>query len=77
MIELMYELPATLKFSLIFSMLATLAALYHVYCSVQVWRQGVLVSAWARVRYSLVSLCALSMAWFYYYWNLLGFNYFS
>jgi hypothetical protein len=77
MIALMYELPATLKFSLIFPMLATLAALYHVYCSVQVWRQGVLVSAWARVRYSLVSLCALFMAWFYYYWNLLGFNYFS
>lgn len=77
MIALMYELPATLKFSLIFPILATLAALYHVYCSVQVWRQGVLVSSWARVRYSLVSLCALFMAWFYYYWNLLGFNYFS
>ena len=77
MIALMYELTATLKFSLIFPMLATLAALYHVYCSVQVWRQGVLVNSWARVRYSLVSLCALFMVWFYHYWNLLGFNYFS
>ncbi|TDG14699.1 class A beta-lactamase-related serine hydrolase [Seongchinamella unica] len=76
-IALMSELPAILKFSLIFPILATLAALYHVYCSVQVWRQGVLVSFWARVRYSLVTLCALFMAWFYYYWNLLGFNYFS
>ena len=77
LIALTYDTPTTLKFSLIFPMLATLAALYHVYCSVQVWRQGLLVSSWARVRYSLVSLCALFMAWFYYYWNLLGFNYFS
>ncbi len=77
MIALMYELPITLKFALIFPMLATLAALYHVYCSVQVWRQGVLVNSWARVRYSLVSLCALFMVWFYHYWNLLGFHYFS
>ena len=77
LIALTYDTPTTLKFSLIFPMLATLAALYHVYCSMQVWRQGALVSSWARVRYSLVSLCALFMAWFYYYWNLLGFNYFS
>ena len=76
MIALMSELPATLKFSLIFPMLATLAALYHVYCSLQVWRQNVLASNWARIRYSLVSLCALFMAWFYYYWNFFGFNYF-
>ncbi|MGB5293126.1 MAG: hypothetical protein WBN41_16910, partial [Lysobacterales bacterium] len=77
LIALTYDTPTTLKFSLIFPMLATLAALYHVYCSVQLWRQGVLVSSWASVRYSLVSLCALFMVWFYHYWNLLGFNYFS
>ncbi len=77
LIALMYELPITLKFSLIFPMLATLAALHHVYCAAQVWRHSLLVGYWARVRYSLVTLCALFMAWFYYYWNFLGFNYFS
>ncbi len=77
LISLMYNLPITLKIALFFPMLATLAALYHVYCAVQVWRQSALVSAWARVRYSLVTVCALFMVWFYYYWNLLGFNYFS
>ena len=77
LIALMYDLPATLKFSLVFPILATLAAFYHVYCAVQVWRQSALLSAWARIRYSMVTLCALFMVWFYYYWNLLGFNYFS
>jgi len=74
---LMYELPVTLKFSLTFPIVATLAAAYHVYCSAQIWRHSLLMNYWARVRYSLVTLCALFMAWFYYYWNLLGFNYFS
>lgn len=77
LIALMYNLPMALKLALIFPMFATLAALYHAYCAVQVWRQSALLSAWARIRYSMVTLCALFMVWFYYYWNLLGFNYFS
>lgn len=75
MIALMYELPTLLKFSLIFSSTAALASMSHIYCSVKVWRQGLLASNWARIRYSLVTLCALLMAWLYYHWNLLGFNY--
>ncbi|NIB45102.1 serine hydrolase [Pseudomaricurvus alkylphenolicus] len=77
MTALMYEIPAVLKFSLIFPVLATLAALWHGVMSVTYWREGFGASVWARVRYSLVSLAALAMAWFYIYWNLLGFNYFS
>lgn len=75
LIALMYELPSLLKFSLVFPILAAIAALYHSYCFVQIWRKGLLAGNWARVRYSVVTLCALLMVWFYYYWNLLGFNY--
>ena len=75
LIELMYELPRLLKFSLLFPVLAAIAALYHSYSCLQVWRQGLLANNWARTRYSVVTLCALLMVWFYYYWNLLGFNY--
>jgi len=74
---LMYAIPTLLKISLIFPILATIAGLYHVYCSVQVWRQGLCNSIWARLRYNVVSLCGAFMVWFYYYWNLIGFNYFS
>jgi hypothetical protein len=27
------------------------------------------------VRYTVVALCALFMCWFYWYWNILGFQY--
>ncbi len=74
---LMYGIPAIIKFSLIFPILATISGLYHVHCAVQIWRQELLNSIWTRLRYSVVSLSALFMVWFYYYWNLIGFNYFS
>lgn len=77
LIALMYELPTALKFTLLFPMLATAAALVHSYCALHVWRQSLLGNFWARIRYSLVTLCTLMMVWFYDYWNLLGFNYFS
>ena len=30
---------------------------------------------WKKIRFSIISLCCLFMIWFYYYWNILGFNY--
>ncbi|WP_204601972.1 serine hydrolase domain-containing protein [Paremcibacter congregatus] len=75
--ELMHGVPGLLKFSLIFPLLATLAALYHLYQSVQLWRQADGSSLWARLRYNIVTVAALFMVWFYASWNLLGFQYFS
>ncbi len=74
---LTYNLPFLLKFSLVFSTLATLAAFYHLYYSVRIWRQGLLDGVFARIRYNMISICALFMAWFYYYYNLVGLNYYS
>jgi hypothetical protein len=40
------------------------------------WRQGALAGVWARVRFTIVTLCAMFMCWFYWFWNILGFQYF-
>jgi CubicO group peptidase (beta-lactamase class C family) len=76
-LDIYYEIPGMFKFSLIFPLLATFAAIYHLYRSIQMWSKGLLAGLWPRLRYSGICVAALSMAWFYYYWNLLGFKYFS
>jgi len=75
--ELMYGTPILLKVSFIFPILATIAALYHLYQATRVWRQSLFRGAWARIRYSIITLAALSLSWFYFHWHLLGFNYYS
>lgn len=74
---LMYEIPTLLKVGLILPIMATVAAFYHGYLAVQVWRNDLFGSVWARARLTIVSLMGLFMVWFYYYWNLLGFHYYS
>ncbi|NVK57628.1 MAG: serine hydrolase [Alteromonadaceae bacterium] len=75
--QLLYELPTLLKIAFIFPVLALLAALWHVYQTIQVWRHSLLASTWARIRYTLVCGVSLYLVWFYFYWNLMGFQYFS
>jgi hypothetical protein len=53
-----------------------LAGLYLLYTTVRAWMQRLLGGFWARMRYSVVALCALFMCWFYWYWNILGFQYY-
>lgn len=74
---LMYEIPTILKVGLVLPLLAMLAAFYHAYLAAQIWRSGLLGSVLARIRYSLVTAFGLFLVWFYYYWNLLGFQYYS
>ncbi len=69
------QIPPLFKLWLVFPILATLATGWLLYQALFVWRDGLLAGAFARIRYSIVCLCALFMVWFYYYWNLLGFNY--
>lgn len=74
---LMYGIPAIFRVGLVLPLLATLAAFYHAYLSVEVWRGDLFVSAWARVRHTVVAFIGLFLVWFYYFWNLLGFQYHS
>ena len=75
--SLVYEVPTSLKLVLLLPFLVGVGAIFHTYQTIQVWRNGSFTGLWPRVRYTLISLAALFIAWFYYYWNLVGFNYFS
>jgi CubicO group peptidase (beta-lactamase class C family) len=69
------EIPMLFKIWLVVPIIATVAGLYMLFRTVLVWRQGVLSGNWARLRFTVVTVCALFMCWFYYYWNILGFQY--
>lgn len=73
--ELFTGIPLLFKLWLIVPIIATLAGLYLAWRCIVVWRQRTLAGTWARVRFTIVTLCALFMCWFYWYWNILGFQY--
>jgi CubicO group peptidase (beta-lactamase class C family) len=73
--ELMNHIPVLLKVWLILPVIAFAAGVYVLYMTTVVWRQGLLAGPWARIRYSFVMLAALFMCWFYYFWNILGWQY--
>jgi len=73
--DLFNHLPFAFKAMLILPILAFIAGLYHAYRLVVVWREGLLDGVWARLRYGIVTICALFMCWFYYFWNIIGFQY--
>ncbi|WP_321393922.1 serine hydrolase domain-containing protein [Emcibacter sp.] len=73
----MWKIPFSLELANFLANIAILAAFYHLYRAVTVWRAGLFKSWWARSRYSVITFFALLMAWFYYYWNFFGFNYFT
>lgn len=74
---LMYEIPTIFKVGLILPLLGLIVTGYQLYITVQIWRDGMLAGVGARIRYSIVAAAGLFFVWFYYYWNLLGFNYYS
>src|SRR5690606_13087157 len=54
-------IPALFKLWLVVPLIAVAAGLYLLYRSVLVWRHGLLAGTWARVRLTVVTLCALFM----------------
>jgi len=74
--DLFSGIPFLFKAWLVLPLLATLAGLYLLYRTVLVWSGGALAGVWARIRYTVVAACALFMCWFYFYWNILGFQYY-
>jgi CubicO group peptidase (beta-lactamase class C family) len=71
------EIPTLLKLWLVLPIVATLAGLYLLFRTVGVWRQKLFTGFWARSRFTLITLSGLFMGWFYYFWNILGFQYYS
>jgi len=74
--QLSLEIPMALKLWLVLPIIATVAGLYNLYSTFLVWRDGLFDSIWVRIRYSILALCGVFMCWFYYFWNILGFQYF-
>ena len=74
--SLFMGIPLSLKLWLVLPIIASLAGVYLLYRTLGVWLHSSLAGFWARIRYTTVALCALFMCWFYYYWNILGFQYF-
>lgn len=72
---LLSRIPMVLKVALIFPMLASLVSFLLLYQAVKVWKHGLLASVPRRCAYSIVAAASLAMVWFYYYWNMLGFQY--
>jgi CubicO group peptidase (beta-lactamase class C family) len=73
--DLFGGIPLLFKLWLILPIIATVTGLYLLYRTFEVWKQGLLAGAWARARFSVVTVSAVAMCWFYWYWNILGFQY--
>jgi len=71
------EIPTSFKLMLVLPVLAFLAGVYQLIKTAQVWYSGLLSSIWERLHYSLVTLAGCFMCWFYWFWNILGFQYMS
>ncbi|MBL4603745.1 MAG: beta-lactamase family protein [Emcibacteraceae bacterium] len=75
--QIFTQIPFLLKLWLILPIIATVAGFYHAYNAVLVWKDDIGGSVWAKLRYSVISICGLMLCWFYYYRNILGFQYFG
>lgn len=73
--QLFSGIPALFSAWLVLPIIATISGVYLAYRAVRVWQGGLLAGGWERIRYSVVAACALFMGWFFYYWNILGFQY--
>lgn len=75
--DMIFEIPMSIKIALWFALLATAAVIIQFLYLFKVWQHKAFKNTLARIRYSFVTLSGLYMVWFFYYWNLLGFNYFE
>ncbi len=73
--SIIFDLPDSIGVILTIAMVAMLGTLFQVYQTVLVWRNNYW-HLWSRLYYSSLTLSACFLVWFYYYWNLLGYNYF-
>jgi CubicO group peptidase (beta-lactamase class C family) len=73
--QMFTRIPLLFKLWLVLPIVAVVAGLYLLFRTWGVWSGGLLGGTWPRVRYTVVTLSALFMCWFYWFWNILGFQY--
>lgn len=69
------EIPTLLKVWLVMPIIAVITCVWLLLKLVVVWKDGLLAGLWARLRYTVIALCGLFMIWFFWFWNILGFQY--
>ncbi|MCG8369115.1 MAG: beta-lactamase family protein [Proteobacteria bacterium] len=72
---LAWSIPFAFKAMLVLPVIASLAGLHLLYRTIRVWNTGLLNGIAARIRHSAVTVLAAFMIWFYWYWNIIGFQY--
>ena len=65
------EIPSALYLTMILPNIAVLLAIGMVWCAVKCW-QNAYWRLGRRIHFTLVTLAAVYMSWFFYYWNMLG-----
>jgi CubicO group peptidase (beta-lactamase class C family) len=73
--ELFFEgIPASLTAALVLPILTSILTIGVVWSAVLVWKDG-WWTRFRRIHYSLFAVAAVGYVWFYWYWNVLGFQY--
>ena len=65
------DVPTALYLTMILPNIAVLLAIGMVWCTVKCW-QNAYWRPGRRIHFTLVTLAAVYMSWFFYYWNMLG-----
>jgi CubicO group peptidase (beta-lactamase class C family) len=65
------DVPTALYLTMILPNIAVLLAIAMVWCAVKCW-QNAYWRLGRRIHFTLVTLAAVYMSWFFYYWNMLG-----
>ncbi|GLO60302.1 FmtA-like protein [Vibrio sp. MACH09] len=68
-------IPLVFKVWLIMPILSIIILIHQILKTIHVWKVKLLPGVFSRIRYSMVTLAGVIMLWFYWYWNLLGFQY--
>ncbi len=75
--QMFYQIPLLFKLWLFFPILVLIAGIYLSFQTFKVWKNSLFTGFWSRFRYSFVAACSLFMCWFYFFWNILGFQYYE
>ncbi|MCP4663384.1 MAG: beta-lactamase family protein [bacterium] len=73
-VDIFYGVPATMTVALVLPILTSLLTVGIAVFVPMAWR-GRYWTAGRRVHYTLFAVLAVGYVWFYYYWNVLGFQY--
>jgi len=71
------HLPMMFKAWLVLPMLVCALTIYQMLKTIHVWSRSLLGGIAERIRFTFVTLAAVFMCWFYWFWNLLGYHYIS